>query len=107
MLSKGSTGQLKVGRQQLGKDLVAGAFFGMMALASPLGAQPVGAPSGGREHQGPGAGFLPVVNHPVGPMQPSPRIDDERQRRTRPVTGDRRLSPEEKWQLRQLLKVAQ
>lgn len=106
MFSKGSTGKVKAGRQQLGKELVAGAFVGMMAVATPVGAQPGAGHGGGGREQGQGSGFVPVVN-PVGPMQPNPRLDEERQRRARPANGDRRLSPEEKWQLRQLLKTAQ
>ena len=107
MLSKGSTGTMKAGRQQLSKELVAGAFVGMMAVTTPVGAQPgAGMGAGGRGQQIQGGGFMPAYN-PVGPVQPSPQANDERSRRLRSVEGDRRLSPEEKWQLRQLLKTAQ
>ena len=107
MFSKGNTGAMKAGRQQLGIELMAGAFVGMMAVAGPVCAQTGAAMGGGgRGQQVQGDGFVPVYN-PVGPMQPDPRVSDERSRRSRMTDGDRRLTPEEKWQLRQLLKTAQ
>lgn len=107
MAGKGSTVAMKVGRQQFGKELVAGAFVGMMAVAAPVVAQPgSGAGAGGRGQQVEGGGYQPSYD-PVGPVQPGPQARDDRPRRVRLADGDRRLTPEEKWQLRQLLKTAQ
>jgi hypothetical protein len=107
MLSKGSTGTLKASRQPLGIELVAGAFVGMMAVSAPVCAQP-GAAMGanGRGQPIQGSGFMPAYS-PVGPVQPGPQASEDRHNRTRTSEGDRRLTPEEKWQLRQLLKTAQ
>lgn len=110
MFSKSGTGKARAGRQQRGFDLVAGAFVGVMAVSTSAGAQHGPGGGGGvsqvRSGQKPGGMTVWVVD-PVGPVQPGPVMDDERQRRIRAANGDRRLSPEEKWQLRQLIKAAQ
>jgi hypothetical protein len=92
------------------RGLVVGVFVGVMITALPAIAQrsgPGGPPSPGRDNRPQAGVFVPVGNPAQGAAPTQVEDQTQRNRNARLANGDRKLSPQEKWQLRQLLKANQ